>query len=176
MVIAAIVEIDCNKEGHFVESSQTKDSARLLLPLYPQEWHLVDPNQSIKGDRMERRGGISSLKPTLRSHGLLLPHLQHFPPPCQFLSRTPGLFRYANLLLLHVMVNKYFPWTYKHLLPFPAMYLIPITVPNTPILNILKYIYPKHFLCIYASLSFKSHLKILWLKKVIFFFFNSGVL
>lgn len=151
MVIAAIVEIDCNKEGHFVESSQTKDSARLLLPLDPQEWHLVDPNQSIKGDRMERRGwNLLSKTYSEVSWTAPPPPPQHFPPPCQFLSRTPGLFRYANLLLLHVMVNKYFPWTYKHLLPFPAMYLIPITVPNTPILNILKYI----------SQTFSMHIRI----------------
>ena len=171
MVIAAIAEIDCNKEGHLVESPQTKNSASLLLPLDPLEWHLVDPNRNIKGASENGEKGWTLLSKTYSEVSWTPPtHLQHFPPPCQFLSRTPGLFRCTKLLLLQVMVNKYFPWTYKHLLPFSAMYLVPIIVPNKPILNILKYIYPKHFLCTYASLSFKSYLKILWLKKIIFFF------
>ena len=172
MVIAAIAEIDCNKEGHLVDSPQRKDFASFLLPLDPLEWHLVDPNQNIKGDsgNGEKRWNFFSKTCSEVSWTPPTPP----PTPCQFLSRTPGLFRCTKLLLLHVMVNNYFPWTYNHLLPFPAMYLIPMTVPNKPILNILKYIYPKHFLCIYASLSFKSYLKILWLKKFFFFFSTQG--
>lgn len=145
MVAAAIVDIDCNKEGHLMESPQMEDSPGSFPPLVSVGWNLVDTKQNIKDGRGKGREGWDFC-------WKVCPEAAWTPPTPQLQHCSLCQVSFSKEPLVHSGVQSfyYFMLPEKNICPWTCIHhtSLPNHITTKPILKIFEYIYSKYFLCI----------------------------